>query len=190
MTDYQIIIQYEDTTNKRFIKPLDLEAFCNSYQFNFYAFILHDCDVDSNGNQKTKHYHLVCRFPEHIKRNVIINLISSFFLVDKCLISVLPCSDMIHSIRYLCHLDDNNKFRYPLVDVVTSDKQVVSDCFSNNINASSLLSYKVFDINYLIDVCKASKSILEVYRTLGLQRTNQYKTLISNIWFALSRGDK
>ena len=48
MTDYQIILQYEDTNNHKVIKPYDLQSFLDSVYPSFYAFILHDCDLKSD----------------------------------------------------------------------------------------------------------------------------------------------
>ena len=182
MTDYQIVLQYEDTTNHKVIKSDDLKTFLDSVYPSFYAFILHDCDLKIDLTPKTKHYHIVVRFNREINKKQVLNLFASWFMINRNLITCQWSFDLIHAIRYLPHLDEKDKYRYPLVEVQTNKQDIVNKCFNNQIDDIDMLEFQSFDIDVLIKLCKKCKSKTEVFRALGLSMSNRYKGLISMIW--------
>lgn len=139
----------------------DVDLYCkehlNSYQ---YAFILHDKDIDDNGNLKKEHYHLVMLFQKKVSINVIAKLCN----VNVNLVQVKD--SFIKSVRYLTHLDHPNKHFYE-VDLIESNfdylkffdenillldsdiiDNIINYIYSYDVNLKQLLSY-VLSNNYL-----------------------------------------
>lgn len=74
-----------------------------------YIFILHDCDIDLNGELKKPHIHLLL----HYKNPVTLGSIAFYFhttQVQKININNKPLCR--YKVRYLTHKDDLKKFQY------------------------------------------------------------------------------
>lgn len=182
MIDYKLVIQYKDEANNRFILKEQLTEILDSLPISYYAFILHDSDYAIDGGQKTPHYHIVIRFTDSVQKRQIIGWFSGFLLCNKNLISVLPSSDLIHDVRYLCHLDSDSKYRYPLVDVITSDKKVTNCILTNDLDNSCLVTYKAFNISYIVNLVRTSKTLGDVFIAIGLSNSKKYAYLINCLW--------
>lgn len=182
MTDYKIVIQYTDTANNRIIQREQLTELLESLPIAYYAFILHDCDISIDGSLKIPHYHIVIRFSDDVQKRQIIGWISGTLLCNRNIISVLPASDLIHDVRYLCHLDSESKFIYPITDVNTSDHDVTSCILNNDLDNSCLNPYKQFNISYIVNVVRTSDSLADVFIALGLVNSKKYAYLVNCLW--------
>lgn len=78
-----------------------------SFVFQSFAYILHDKDSDSQGVLKKPHYHWVGR-----RTPVRLSAVASGLGVPEN--SIEYCHSFRASIRYLPHLDDPDKFQYPI----------------------------------------------------------------------------
>lgn len=71
-----------------------------------YIGILHDKDIDNNGELKKPHWHILCCFPNDRWRSKLskdLGISSNY---------MRKCEDKNHFSRYLLHLDDTDKFQY------------------------------------------------------------------------------
>ena len=87
----------------------------------YIACIKHDRDKDEVGNLKTKHYHVVIHLNKVCRIGTLINRISDVFKCNTNQITVDKCSSLCMQSRYLMHLDDFDKERYDITDVVCND---------------------------------------------------------------------
>lgn len=100
-----------------------------------YWTILHDSDFDDDGNRKRLHWHLVIRMKRSRRiKNAVIKGVAKSFGIEKERVSVLFSYDLETDIRYLMHLDDEEKTLYPMEDVITSDMRSLALAFAGSLN--------------------------------------------------------
>lgn len=86
---------------------------CNEFNL-YYAYILHDNDIDDKGELKKAHYHL--RIFDTLQRTT--SAWAKLFEVQENQIQVLK--NKKRAIRYLIHLDSPDKYLYSINDVVSN----------------------------------------------------------------------
>lgn len=95
-----------------------------------YAYILHDCDVLENGENKKPHYHLFLEFLKQQNPNSV----AKVFGVDSGLIQNVSSKNGY--ISYFVHAFDNDKYQYNINDVVTYNVDV-GKCIDSCLNAKN-----------------------------------------------------
>lgn len=94
----------------------------NIWTLNFVACIKHDKDINEETQQlKTIHYHLVVDFNGNYRVGTIINWLTDIFHINENQISIQKCTSLEMQTRYLCHVDDFDKYQYDPQDIVSSD---------------------------------------------------------------------
>lgn len=73
-----------------------------------YVYILHDKDVDENGELKKKHWHIVleCKNPRYIS-----GLAKELKITDNY---ILPCDEFNYALEYLLHINKPSKYLYDI----------------------------------------------------------------------------
>lgn len=94
--------------------PSDFLGILKSFKVSFLLSPLHEYDVNSNGELKKPHYHLV----------LIFDSLKSIEQVQEVLepVNAVGCeivNSLVNYGRYLCHLDDKDKYQYDVNDVVS-----------------------------------------------------------------------
>lgn len=92
----------------------------------YIACIKHDRDKDDNGDLKTVHYHVVMQLNKVCRIGTMINRISDVFHCNQNQISIDKCNSLCMQSRYLMHLDDFDKAKYDITDVVCNDYDVLN----------------------------------------------------------------
>lgn len=94
----------------------------NIWTLNFIACIKHDQDINEETKQlKTIHYHLVVDFNGNYRVGTIMNWLTDIFHINENQISIQKCTSLEMQTRYLCHVDDFDKYQYDPQDIVSSD---------------------------------------------------------------------
>lgn len=117
---------------------------------------LHDMDVEPTGEVKKAHYHVVVQFSNpttYSKAKEIFDLLGAVVPPE----SSCRVKDLKQMARYLCHLDQPNKHRYSIEDVVTfggfdyqtfvltsSDEDALLDEIEDFIEAHRIVSFMTF----------------------------------------------
>lgn len=132
--NFNLILYPEDESHAKAIEYIER---------NFdYAMILHDRDCDEYGEIKKEHYHVVLRF-KNAKWNTALaeelNITSNYIEESRSL---------KHSLLYLIHYFDEDKFQYVLDDVKGSLKTRLKDIINNSQKTSD---EKSIDIMKWID---------------------------------------
>lgn len=173
----------EDKLNKHRVFNLliypDSEAYdCNEIiskavqEFSEYAYILHDADYEENGEKKKDHIHFVGRLENPRSANSLskaIGLANNYFEV---------ASSWKIAIRYLLHLDNNEKTAY------TADKISTNSDISRYLqNAEDELTQAEELLNYITENKVVSFSSLMKYAI----RSGMYSVLRRNsyLWCKL-----
>lgn len=178
--NFELILEWHDTKNNKFIKKEDIDKYLKEEDYiNFYAYILHDKDVDNDtGEVLRKHWHLVIRTSCLLSKKTIINDIAKYFLINTACISCHCSYDICKSVRYLTHeYEDKEKRKhvYSRYEVYCSN----GDIFCNIMDYNSC-EYAI-TIEYLTTLCMKCHSLLEVYRHLSVQDARAYRNVIIDI---------
>ncbi len=140
----------------------------------FYWGIVHDQDLNEDGSPKLSHIHLVLKSPVRKRKQTIINYLSNILDVDPNTISVAVSHDLLNSITYLTHLNNVDKYQYDRLDIKTNDWTTLENAYSD--------IRKGLTIEYLVDLCQSfDYNAIQVFLTLGLDYSNQYRNLIESI---------
>lgn len=81
---------------------------CMSY-FNECSYILHDSDVNEDGEIKKPHYHVVCKKSSSVLLSTIQNRYAKLGVLENFVFIITSYKAQI---RYLLHLDDKDKHQY------------------------------------------------------------------------------
>lgn len=73
---------------------------------------LHDCDVDSNGELKKPHYHMMCVLNGSCSIDKMLEITETI-----CVRHVEKLLSRMSYERYLCHLDSPDKYQYDVAQV-------------------------------------------------------------------------
>lgn len=140
----------------------------------YYWGIVHDNDVNENGELKTPHIHLVLKSPVRKRKQTIINYLSNILDVNANTISVDFSHDLLNSITYLTHLNNSDKYQYDRLDIKTNDWTTLDNAYSD--------IRKGLTIEYLVDLCQSSDyNAIQVFLSLGLDYSSKYRNLIETI---------
>lgn len=97
---------------------------------SLFYYIEHNKDVLENGESNKRHIHIIIRFK---------NKRSMFALADLFCLEVGEyidaITDLLASIRYLIHFDNDNKFKYEFNDIITNDISILKYFESDNIRS-------------------------------------------------------
>lgn len=91
----------------------DIEDALNKLEPKRYAYILHDCDADENGELKKPHYHVYLYFENAREFKSIANV----FGIAENNIELVKNKRAL--IRYFTHIDDPEKYQYSYKDIVS-----------------------------------------------------------------------
>lgn len=133
-----------------------LQKWCDEH-CSQYAFILHDKDIDSDGQPKFLHIHIamlmksVGKGRNYPSLNTILNALAKEVEIDGLSIQIDEMTSENGSIQYLIHKRDLDKAQYLESDVITN---YTSDELHTIMESDS----DSMCVSYLIHVCKTSKS--------------------------------
>ena len=140
----------------------------------YYWGIVHDNDVNDNGELKTPHIHLVLKSSVRKRKQTIINYLSNILDVNSNTISVDVSHDLLNSITYLTHLNNSDKYQYDRLDIKTNDWTTLENAYSD--------IRKGLTIEYLVYLCQSfDYNAIQVFLSLGLDYSTKYRNLIETI---------
>ena len=171
---WSVIIQKNDFANGKIITYKNLE---NIFRFNrlcLYWYILHDKDVDDNGLFKTEHYHLILVFNfKSCYKKYVLDYLCDLLNCSSNIISVEPVINLNISLRYLIHLDDEDKYQYDDNEIITNNSVMLY---------RALLGNKI-TYNYLIECLKFVNfnkvRLIDVFITIDEYK--RYRDVIDDI---------
>lgn len=175
---FAFVIEKEDKLNNKIISLEEITSYFadlfNRGACSFYAIVLHDKDFNADGEIKRPHYHIVFEMSSPKGDQIIAKDIARVLLVNMNIISYACALNFCGAIRYLTHLDNVDKYQYPKSDVITSSESEYQ-MFVNQMDFLDL------DIASLLNIIKSSKSLTEVYQTIGIGNATKYRWLIKDL---------
>lgn len=169
--DFAVVIHYpfrEGGTQVDIKKSVDELV---PFLFSSYAYIVHDKDVEDDGMPKPIHIHLVGISAKRTRLSTMVNVISSRLAIARECVSVMPCLNFHHAIRYLTHMDNPEKFQYDNKGVVSSadgfyEKYVIADI--DSLTADDLIAV----------IQESDGDYVKICRAIGLKAFNTYNRSI------------
>lgn len=171
---YCVIINCQDLANNKWIDYKSLE---NAFAYNqncLYWYILHDKDIKDNGELKTPHFHLVLWFKfKSCYKQYVIDYLSDLLGCSKEVISVEPMEDLNKSLRYLTHIDNEDKYRYCEEDVKTNSSVI----YYRSVFGSSLTA------QYLVECLKFTNfnKVRLIDTFITLQEYKRYRDVLDDL---------
>lgn len=175
---FAFVIEKEDKLNNKIISFEEITSYFNDL-FNrgactFYAIILHDKDFNADGEIKRPHYHIVFEMSSPKGDQTIAKDMAKVLLININVISYACALNFCGAIRYLTHLDNADKYQYSKSDLITSSEGEYQ-MFVNQMDFLDL------DISSLLNIIKSSKSLTDVYQTIGIGNATKYRWLIKDL---------
>lgn len=173
---YEIILQKVDTLNNKVISEEELKNYLTKCDnLRFWAFKLHDKDVNENGELKTPHYHIVIKFYSPYAKSTIINAFAKDMLINKNIISATIVQSLVNMTRYLSHSDSPSKHRYDELTILTNNVDEYLEIY----NGTDIFT---LDIVALINVLEKCENLSQVYCAIGLKNAVKYRAVINDLW--------
>lgn len=141
----------------------------------FIAVIKHENDFDNELKRyKTPHYHVVIKFGGAYRVATIINKFVDIFHCNANQVSCEKCNAMDMQVRYLIHLDDMDKYRYDISDIVTNRHDLVNKYMKE--------IHKIVDIDDLLSIMDMHKNLRDLISCIGLDNYRKYRCVIQDIY--------
>lgn len=176
-SSFHLVIEEYDKLNNKHISDIQLNNYLKSNEsIIFYAFVLHDNDVNESGEVERKHYHCVIKLNNPYSKTTIIKDIAKTLLINDYCIGSRKIRDFVLMVQYLIHKNDKDKYQYDLLDIWTSDTNEVMKILYDGVSSYDL------DIDYLCELVRCSSTLSQVYKTLGLSKSRTYRSIINDLW--------
>lgn len=141
-----------------------------------YAYILHDKDVDDNGEVKTPHFHLCLHTVQQRRKKSVITMLANFLnMPDEC-ISVDFSKNWQQCLRYLVHLDDKEKYQYQWKDIECSKGYEDFVISVLNLDDVKPISFQEF-----IQEFQRYHSLVDLISHIGVKNWNRYRTVARDL---------
>ena len=163
--------------NRKWSLVINEEADCFSnirelledYKITHYALILHDKDIDENGEPKKPHYHAVLEYKNAKSFNALKNEFKGAHIE--------PIAQLTASYKYLLHMTEKakeeGKFQYELDSIITNDL----DYLKQQINANDFIAFEELDIPKYI-----AMGIYTAWQFLRTFGKRQYKDYFNSVY--------
>ncbi len=160
----------------------ELEKAINIY-CSYYFIILHDKDTNEHGEIKKPHYHIVMKTRKRITLGGLLRDISELLKINKTSISARKTINETASIRYLLHLDYENKHQYAPFEILTKRHDILKNALDGKEITQELTA------TLLIEIIKESKNKLKIMEKIGLNNYIRYRGAIVDIIATLEENE-
>jgi hypothetical protein len=170
--DWHLVIMKETENGTIDIK--ELEKAINIY-CSYYFIILHEKDTNEHGEVKKPHFHIVMKTRKRITLGGLLRDLSELLKIDKTVISARETINEIASIRYLLHLDYQDKHQYAPYEILTKRHDILKTALDGKEIAQELTA------QLLIEIIKENKNKLKIMEKIGLNNYQKYRGAIIDI---------
>lgn len=141
-----------------------------------YAVVVHDLDIDAQGERVTTHIHFVYKATECRRLSTNLNEIATAIDVDPLSVSVDKASSVKASIRYLIHKDDPQKHQYAMGAIQHNwPTEEFEKLFADKARTE-------IDFDFLLDLIRRSRTITDVIAVVGLGSYRYWRPVIADMW--------
>lgn len=158
---------------KKDIKCLTESLSLSGFQ---YYIILHDKDVNNDGEFKRAHYHCVLSSVKRYRVKQIINLFVDCLSTNEENIQVMECDNFIACVQYLIHKNDLDKYQYNYKDIISNDSINLIPILNELIIIDKVTTQKLFDL-----IFKDGLSRKEIIFSIGIGAYQHYRNTINDL---------
>lgn len=178
--DWHLVVMQE--TENGTLDTKELEKVINIYT-SYYFIILHDKDTNEHGEIKKPHYHIVMKTRKRITLGGLLRDISKLLEINKTSINARETINETASIRYLLHLDYENKHQYAPFEILTKRHDILKNALDGKEITQELTA------TLLIEIIKESKNKLKIMEKIGLNNYTKYRGAIVDIIATLEANE-
>lgn len=155
----------------------------NGKGFETWSFILHDLDLKDDGELKTPHIHIVCRFGGRLGKRTLtwVTVFADALGLNTLAVSVRAFSSLAGSVQYLIHKNDPDKHQYDARSIHSSypweELKLLLD--------SEIIDYSM---KYFFDVARHCNSKMEFMMKLGTPVYQRYRNIACDVWSEVCRA--
>ena len=142
------------------------------YPIRYVAVAFHDEDRNEYGDKKTNHYHVVIEFYSKMRVLSCFNAICDAFRCNPNQVSIEKATDVGACVRYLVHLDDCDKYRYPFF-IICSNNDEMTDFYLKRV--------KIKDEKHLLTILQAYPSRSQLLLVLGKKQYKDWRFAIQDL---------
>ena len=173
---FTLVVEEYDNANEKHVLTSELVKYLQKEDYIvYYAMILHDRDIDDNGELKRKHFHIVIqtRTP-YAKSTILTDIVKEVIVAREC-VSVRAYDNIKLAVQYLIHKNDSDKEQYDIMGIISSDETATIDYIEKDIDTSDL------EIDDLISICGECDDLTQVYTKVGIVNARKYRWVIQDI---------
>lgn len=141
--------------------PEDFRERIKAYHVEAFVSPLHEHDTKEDGTLKKPHWHLLLRFKGKKSDEQVIAMMRDIGEKGACIDPTgrdFYVVDFQKSLRYHCHLDDPEKYQYPITDEWTTSSKDIYELMMDSKEESEL-------VDQMLDWCTAHR--VKYFRTLA-----------------------
>lgn len=175
-TQFDIVISDLSRCKQSYINSLDGMS---KYGFTYYA-INHDKDVDSKGELKRSHLHIVLCSMKRLRVKQLLNILSDTFITNVENIQVQEVVSLCGSIQYLIHLNDLNKYQYDKSLIITNDESNLDGYLMEVPSIAKLSTEKLVAL-----ILDDKLNRVELMKSIGIGNYAHYRYVINDLYESL-----
>lgn len=169
-TEWSIVINKPTDTSV----GLSLKKLFNTLKsvYQFVAIIEHDQDVNDDGTPKTKHYHTVIT-TKRMRKGTLLNDLTELLDIPSNCISIDRVKSMRGALRYLIHMDDDDKTQYAPFMVLTNNESYY--------NSALIERIELITPENLIEIVDKYVTTRQILLHIGLENYKKWAMIIRDL---------
>ena len=140
--------------------------------YPFIAVIYHDEDINDDGTQKTPHYHLILE-TKRIRKDTLLKQLSQILNLPLNCISSKEIINFRKAVRYITHIDYEDKTFYPMWQIHTNDKIYCESFFRETLE--NVCEEK------LIEIVRIERTTAKILLKIGKDNYKKYAQIIRDL---------
>lgn len=140
--------------------------------YPFIAVIYHDDDIKDDGTPKTPHYHLILE-SKRTRKSTLIKSLSKVLNIPENCISSKEIINFRKAVRYITHIDYEDKTFYPMWLIETNDKVYLDSFFKEQV--TNVCAEK------LIEVVRQERTTSKIILKIGLEEYKKWAIVIRDL---------
>ena len=140
--------------------------------YQFVAIIEHDQDLNDDGTPKTNHFHTVIT-TKRMRKGTLLNDLTELLEIPPNCISINRVKSMRSALRYLIHMDDDDKTQYAPFMVLTNNE--------NYYNSALIERIELITPENLIEIVDKYVTTRQILLKIGLENYKKWALVIRDL---------
>lgn len=140
--------------------------------YPFIAVIYHNEDINEDGTPKTPHYHLIIE-SKRMRKETLLKQLSKILNIPLNCISTKEIINFRKAVRYITHIDYEDKTFYPMWNIYTNDKIYCDSFFREQIE--NICEEK------LIEIVRVERTTSKILLKIGKENYKKYSQIIRDL---------